>query len=177
MAGIRLKRGTKANLPTLAVGETALCTDTGELYIGYSSGNLPVSGTVQALNLDIPVDCTDGISKSVNGSYVRCGDMVTVGVTFSVETATSNLTGTLAITGLPFTAKYDAYAALAADGTSHDTSPVLACIKAGSNQIVLVGAQEISGAPIYSWKTLAAGDVYSTVGFKGNFTLTYIAAE
>ena len=111
MAGIRLKRGTKANLPTLAVGEPALCTDTGELYIGYSSGNLPVSGTVQALNLDIPVDCADGISKSVSGSYVRCGDMVTVGVTFSVETATT-LTGTLAITGLPFTAKYDAYAAL-----------------------------------------------------------------
>ena len=103
--------------------------------------------------------------------------MVTVGVTFSVETATSNLTGTLAITGLPFTAKYDAYAALAADGTSHDTSPVLACIKTGSNQIVFVGAQEISGAPIYSWKTLAAGDVYSTVGFKGNFTLTYMAVE
>ena len=129
------------------------------------------------LEVDSPVDCADGISKSVSGSYVRCGDMVTVGVTFSVETATSNLTGTLAITGLPFTAKYDAYAALAADGTSHDTSPVLACIKAGSNQIVFVGAQEISGAPIYSWKTLAAGDVYSTVGFKGNFTLTYMAAE
>ena len=128
------------------------------------------------LEVDIPVDCADGISKSVSGSYVRCGDMVTVGVTFSVETSTT-LTGTLAITGLPFTAKYDAYAALAADGTSHDTSPVLACIKAGSNQIVFVGAQEISGAPIYSWKTLAAGDVYSTVGFKGNFTLTYIAAE
>ena len=128
------------------------------------------------LEVDIPVDCADGISKSVSGSYVRCGDMVTVGVTFSVETATT-LTGILAITGLPFTAKYDAYAALAADGTSHDTSPVLACIKTGSNQIVFVGAQEISGAPIYSWKTLAAGDVYSTVGFKGNFTLTYMAAE
>ena len=137
MAGIRLKRGTKANLPTLAVGEPALCTDTGELYIGYSSGNIPVSGTIQALNLDIPVDCADGISKSVSGGYVRCGDMVTVGVTFSVETATT-LTGTLAITGLPFTAKYDAYAALAADGTSHDTSPVLACIKAGSRLFLLV---------------------------------------
>ncbi len=176
MASIRLRRGTKANLPTLAVGEPALCTDTGEVYIGSSSGNLPVSGSTQSLTLAMPVSCADGISKSVSGSYVRCGDMVTVGVAFSVETATT-LTGTLAITGLPFTAKYDAYAALAADGTSHDTSPVLACIKAGSNQIVFVGAQEISGAPIYSWKTLAAGDVYSTVGFKGNFTLTYIAAE
>lgn len=152
----------------------------GNIYLPQTSvENVDGAAAASAgtLEVDIPVDCADGISKSVSGSYVRCGDMVTVGVTFSVETATSNLTGTLAITGLPFTAKYDAYAALAADGTSHDTSPVLACIKAGSNQIVFVGAQEISGAPIYSWKTLAAGDVYSTVGFKGNFTLTYMAAE
>lgn len=152
----------------------------GNIYLPQTSvENVDGAAAASAgtLEVDIPVDCADGISKSVSGSYVRCGDMVTVGVTFSVETATSNLTGTLAITGLPFTAKYDAYAALAADGTSHDTFPVLACIKTGSNQIVFVGAQEISGAPIYSWKTLAAGDVYSTVGFKGNFTLTYIAAE
>lgn len=151
----------------------------GNIYLPQTSvENVDGAAAASAgtLEVDIPVDCADGISKSVSGSYVRCGDMVTVGVTFSVETATT-LTGTLAITGLPFTAKYDAYAALAADGTSHDTSPVLACIKAGSNQIVFVGAQEISGAPIYSWKTLAAGDVYSTVGFKGNFTLTYMAAE
>lgn len=152
----------------------------GNIYLPQTSvENVDGAAAASAgtLEVDIPVDCADGISKSVSGSYVRCGDMVTVGVTFSVETATSNLTGTLAITGLPFTAKYDAYAALAADGTSHDTSPVLACIKTGSNQIVFVGAQEISGAPIYSWKTLAAGDVYSTVGFKGNFTLTYMAVE
>lgn len=152
----------------------------GNIYLPQTSvENVDGAAAASAgtLEVDIPVDCADGISKSVSGSYVRCGDMVTVGVTFSVETATSNLTGTLAITGLPFTAKYDAYAALAADGTSHDTSPVLACIKTGSNQIVFVGAQEISGAPVYSWKTLAAGDVHSTVGFKGNFTLTYIAAE
>lgn len=151
----------------------------GNIYLPQTSvENVDGAAAASAgtLEVDIPVDCADGISKSVSGSYVRCGDMVTVGVTFSVETATT-LTGTLAITGLPFTAKYDAYAALAADGTSHDTSPVLACIKTGSNQIVFVGAQEISGAPIYSWKTLAAGDVYSTVGFKGNFTLTYMAAE
>lgn len=151
----------------------------GNIYLPQTSvENVDGAAAASAgtLEVDIPVDCADGISKSVSGSYVRCGDMVTVGVTFSVETATT-LTGTLAITGLPFTAKYDAYAALAADGTSHDTSPVLACIKTGSNQIVFVGAQEISGAPVYSWKTLAAGDVYSTVGFKGNFTLTYMAAE
>ena len=129
------------------------------------------------LEVDIPVDCADGISKSVSGSYVRCGDMVTIGVTFSVETATSNLTGTLAITGLPYAAKYDAYAALASDGVSKDGSPALACIKAGSNQIVFVSAHEISGAPIYSWETLDTEDIYTVAGFKGNFTLTYMAAE
>ena len=36
---IRLKRGNKANLPLLAVGEPAICLDTKELFIGTSSGN------------------------------------------------------------------------------------------------------------------------------------------
>lgn len=37
---IKLKRGLKANLPALAVGELCLCTDTKELYIGTDSGNM-----------------------------------------------------------------------------------------------------------------------------------------
>ena len=39
MADIRLKSGTKAQLPSLAVDEPGFCTDTGELYIGSSGGN------------------------------------------------------------------------------------------------------------------------------------------
>ena len=40
---IQLRRGIKANLPTLSVGEPAFCTDTKELYIGTSSGNVRMS--------------------------------------------------------------------------------------------------------------------------------------
>lgn len=35
---IKLRRGLKADLPTLAPGEPAVCTDTEELAIGTSSG-------------------------------------------------------------------------------------------------------------------------------------------
>ncbi|MEM4676018.1 MAG: hypothetical protein QXM12_06995 [Nitrososphaerota archaeon] len=36
---IKLKRGPKATMPTLAVGEVAITTDTYELYVGTSTGN------------------------------------------------------------------------------------------------------------------------------------------
>lgn len=36
---IKVKRGTKASLPTLQAGELGFCTDTGELYVGTGTGN------------------------------------------------------------------------------------------------------------------------------------------
>jgi len=36
---IKIKRGLKTDLPTLAVGEMGYCTDTNELFIGTSTGN------------------------------------------------------------------------------------------------------------------------------------------
>jgi hypothetical protein len=41
---IQLKRGTKPTLPTLDIGELGFCTDTGELFIGTSTGNGIVTG-------------------------------------------------------------------------------------------------------------------------------------
>ena len=37
---IQFKRGLKASLPTLSAGEPALCTDTKEVYVGGSAGNI-----------------------------------------------------------------------------------------------------------------------------------------
>jgi len=37
---IKIKRGLKANLPTLSVGELAYCTDTKEFFIGTATGNV-----------------------------------------------------------------------------------------------------------------------------------------
>ena len=39
---IRIRRGIKANLPVLSVGELALCTDVNEIYIGTNGGNLEI---------------------------------------------------------------------------------------------------------------------------------------
>ena len=43
MANIQVKRGLKANLPTLNIGELAFCTDTKELFVGSSTGNVLVN--------------------------------------------------------------------------------------------------------------------------------------
>lgn len=37
---VQIKRGSKANLPTLSDGELAFCKDTAQLYIGNGSGNI-----------------------------------------------------------------------------------------------------------------------------------------
>ena len=41
---IKIKRGLKAGLPNLEVGEFGLATDTNELFIGTSTGNELVNG-------------------------------------------------------------------------------------------------------------------------------------
>ncbi len=40
---IKIKRGIRASLPLLEVGELALCSDTYELFIGSPLGNLQVA--------------------------------------------------------------------------------------------------------------------------------------
>ncbi|AEG61691.1 hypothetical protein [Desulforamulus ruminis] len=44
---IQFKRGTKANLPSLSVGEPGFCTDTKELFIGASEGNVQIVDQAQ----------------------------------------------------------------------------------------------------------------------------------
>jgi hypothetical protein len=63
---IKIKRGLKANLPTLAVGEFGYCTDTNELFIGTATGNIGVNTlngegltfntTTGKLDIDNPFD-------------------------------------------------------------------------------------------------------------------------
>ena len=40
---LQIRRGAKANLPVLSVGELGFCTDTQQLYIGTDSGNISVN--------------------------------------------------------------------------------------------------------------------------------------
>jgi hypothetical protein len=59
---IKIKRGPKAFLPTLQEGELALCTDTNELYIGTSGGNVLINGSGPGSGLD--ADLLDGYHAS-----------------------------------------------------------------------------------------------------------------
>jgi len=43
MSDIRLKRGNKADLPLLAIGEPAFTLDTKEFYVGSADGNIQLS--------------------------------------------------------------------------------------------------------------------------------------
>lgn len=40
---LQIRRGAKANIPTLSAGEMGFCTDTKQLYIGTGSENVPVN--------------------------------------------------------------------------------------------------------------------------------------
>jgi len=64
---ILLKRGLKANLPTLSIGELAFCTDTNEFMLGTNSGNLklynknevdtiinPINNEIESIKNDTP---------------------------------------------------------------------------------------------------------------------------
>ena len=50
MNTIKLKRGRHENLPVLAVGEPAFTTDTKELYIGTTTGNVKISADIDEIN-------------------------------------------------------------------------------------------------------------------------------
>ncbi|WP_175413081.1 hypothetical protein [Clostridium sp. AWRP] len=86
---IQLRRGLKANLPTLDVGEPAFCTDTKELYIGTANGNVKMSdpmdvlkfetagGTATEITLTIP-NLANGISKTFIASANNNGEPTTI---------------------------------------------------------------------------------------------------
>jgi len=48
---LRIKRGTKAGLPTLAAGEPGWCTDTFEFFVGDGTTNRFVGGTVRTTTI------------------------------------------------------------------------------------------------------------------------------
>lgn len=69
---IQVKRGVKANLPALSEGELAFCTDTGELYVGGESKNIPVKGVdcVPVAGGTMTGDLTVGSSQIQTNGYI-----------------------------------------------------------------------------------------------------------
>lgn len=68
---IKIKRGLKANLPSLDIGEFALCTDTDEIFIGTINGNKPVG-------LSADGSITDIIDSLINGNIKVNGNEIVV---------------------------------------------------------------------------------------------------
>jgi hypothetical protein len=74
---IKLKRGNKANLPSLSIGEPAFCLDTNELYVGTAGGNKLVgdgiyvkkSGDTMTGQLTLPGSPTQA-NHAVTKAYV-----------------------------------------------------------------------------------------------------------
>ena len=67
---IQIRRGLKINLPNLDVGEPAICTDTKEVFIGNTGGNVPLinKDTLDAhlgnYTLQIPYGAASGSANS-----------------------------------------------------------------------------------------------------------------
>jgi hypothetical protein len=53
MSKIQIRRGLKSILPPLDIGEFGLCTDTNEVYIGSSAGNISLNTTKQLYYIEI----------------------------------------------------------------------------------------------------------------------------
>lgn len=85
---ILLKRGSEANLPILEVGEPAITTDNGALYIGTSEGNIEVGkaervhntyfrGSVRsylgtsALKFNIPLQYFDSKTPTLTVNFLK----------------------------------------------------------------------------------------------------------
>jgi hypothetical protein len=67
---IQIRRGLKANLPSLDVGEPALCTDTKEVFVGNSNGNVALINKetldehLKDYTLQIPFAVTTGSANT-----------------------------------------------------------------------------------------------------------------
>lgn len=78
MAIIKIKRGLKADIPTLQVGEPGFCTDTKELFVGSSDGNklvgegtfLKLSGGTLTGALTLPLAAPTHPLHAANKAYV-----------------------------------------------------------------------------------------------------------
>lgn len=76
---IQIRRGLKANLPTLDVGELGFCTDTHEFFIGSSSGNILhpnqsyLNSYVKSINNTTP-DSNGNITLPISNGGVSIND-------------------------------------------------------------------------------------------------------
>ena len=92
---LQIRRGLKANIPTLAEGELGFCTDTKDIYVGDGSTNTLVGGDSLSATIDTKVAKVDGKDLSTN-DYTDADKAKLDGI---AESATANtvltMTGTI----------------------------------------------------------------------------------
>nr|DAE34596.1 MAG TPA: tail protein [Caudoviricetes sp.] len=71
---LQIRRGPKAQLPTLAEGELGYCTDTNQMFVGSGSGNTEIE-TKQVLTATLASGST---SLSFNNSAITTDSAVDV---------------------------------------------------------------------------------------------------
>lgn len=115
---IQVRRGLKAALPTLSVGEFGLCTDAKELYIGTASGNIRVDAS--------SADLSDVAPKSHASTTTDYGEATTSTYGHTKLSASINSTSTdLAATPSAVKEAYDlANAALPASSVTISSTDV-----------------------------------------------------
>lgn len=67
---IKIRRGLKANLPILQVGEFGYCTDTRELFIGSTEGNVLIGGEEMRIVVKDSFSGTTGMTKTYTEDMV-----------------------------------------------------------------------------------------------------------
>ncbi len=78
MQQILLKRGLENDLPELAVGEPAVCTDTGNFYIGATSGNKKINSDGSFDLRTLPTVTSVGDSDSFAGVVSNANKRFTI---------------------------------------------------------------------------------------------------
>ena len=63
---LQIRRGLKANIPTLSEGELGFCTDTKDIYVGDGSTNTLIGGDSLSATIDTKVAKVDGKDLSTN---------------------------------------------------------------------------------------------------------------
>lgn len=114
---LQVVRGLKANIPTLASGELYFCTDTRELFVGSSGGNVHVG---------LEVFSAAGVLRAVPCHIVD--DTATIG---SAGTVTVSLTGGAAYSSAT------SYICVASDISAKNRSPMINQVS--GSQIIFTG--------------------------------------
>jgi hypothetical protein len=104
---IQIRRGLKANLPSLDVGEPALCTDTKEVFVGNTGSSVALVNKevmddhLKDYTLQIPYTNTGGSANAYTASFNPALTAYTEGVAIAVKINAANTgASTININGL-----------------------------------------------------------------------------